>query len=310
MNENVLISVVVPVYYGEMSIDELVSRLLISLSPLTNEFEILLIDDCGPDRSWDKIIEYSQKDKRIRGVKLSRNFGQHHAITAGLDLCQGEWVVVMDCDLQDRPEEIPNLYRKALEGFDIVFARRINRKDKFIKRFTSELFYKIFSYLSGIKQDGTIANFGIYSKKVIQAINDMREPMRAFSPMARWVGFNKTSINVEHNQRVYGESSYNWSRLISLALDIAIAYSDKPLKLTIKIGLGISFLSVCYTIYNLIAYELGIIKLSGYASIIISIWFLSGLIIFTLGIIGLYLSKIFEGIKNRPIYIVDKKINF
>jgi len=131
--------------------------------------------------------------------------------------------------------------------------------------------------------------------------------MRAFSPMARWVGFNKTHLDVIHAERFEGKSSYNWEKLINLALDIAISYSDKPLKLVIKTGLCISFLSVLYVLYALFAYFTGIFKVKGYTSLIVSIWFLAGLIIFILGVIGLYLGKTFEGVKNRPLYLVDKK---
>jgi len=301
------LSIVSPVYRAEKMIDELVNRLTTELSKITNDYEIILVDDCGPDNSWQKIEERSAKDARVKGIRLSRNFGQHHAITAGLDFSTGEWIVVMDCDLQDRPEEIINLYTEAQQGFDIVFARRIDRQDSFIKRKSSQFFYAVFSYLSGIKQDGTIANFGVYSRKVIDAVNSIREPMRAFSPMARWVGFNKTHLDVIHAERFEGKSSYNWEKLVNLALDIAISYSDKPLKLVIKTGLCISFLSVLYVLYALFAYFTGIFKVKGYTSLIVSIWFLAGLIIFILGVIGLYLGKTFEGVKNRPLYLVDKK---
>jgi len=307
--EKVHISVVSPVYKAELIIDELVSCLTDELSKITEAYEIILVEDCGPDNSWAKIIENCKRDARVKGIKLSKNFGQHHAITAGLDKANGDWVIIMDCDLQDRPEEIPKLYAEAQKGFDIVFARRTGRKDGLIKRLTSALFYKAFSYLSGIKQDGTIANFGIYSRKAIDAINSLREPMRAFTAMARWVGFNNSSVDVTHGKRFEGTTTYSWSKLIDFGLDIAISYSQKPLKLAVKLGLLISFLSVIYTIYNIIAYYAGIITVSGYTSLIISIWFLSGLIIFILGIIGLYVGKTFEGIKKRPIYIIDKEAN-
>lgn len=301
------ISVVSPVYQAENIVAELVRRLVVELSKITNDFEIILVEDCGPDNSWLKVLEETKNDKRVKGIKLSRNFGQHHAITAGLDASSGDWIIVMDCDLQDRPEEVPNLYNEAQKGFDIVFARRAERQDRFIKRFTSKMFYKVFSYLSGIEQDGTIANFGIYSRKVINSINSMRESMRAFSPMARWVGFKKTAINVTHAERFVGNTSYNWNKLINLALDIAIAYSDKPLKLAIKLGFSISLFSLLYAIYNVFAYMTGIITVNGYASIIVSIWFLSGLIIFILGIVGLYIGKTFEGMKQRPLYLIDER---
>jgi len=301
------ISVVSPVYRAENIVAELVRRLIVELSKITNDFEIILVEDCGPDYSWLKIVEETKKDQRVKGIKLSRNFGQHHAITAGLDASSGDWIIVMDCDLQDRPEEAPRLYNEAQKGFDIVFARRAERQDRFIKTFTSKMFYKVFSYLSGIEQDGTIANFGIYSRKVINSINSMRESMRAFSPMARWVGFNKTAIDVTHAERYEGNTSYNWNKLINLALDIAIAYSDKPLKLAIKLGFSISLFSLLYAIYNVFAYMTGIITVNGYASIVVSIWFLSGLIIFILGIVGLYIGKTFEGMKQRPLYLIDER---
>ncbi len=301
------ISVVSPIYKAENIISELVSRLQFELSKITDDFEIILVEDCGPDNSWEQVLIESNKDNRVKGIKLSRNFGQHHAITAGLDASKGDWVVVMDCDLQDRPEEIINLYNEAKKGFDIVFARRVDRQDSFIKTQSSKLFYKAFTYLSGIPQDGTIANFGIYSRKVINSINSMRESMRAFSPMARWVGFKKTAIDVTHAERFEGNTSYSWSKLINLAIGIAVAYSDKPLKLTIKLGFYISLFSLLYALYNVFASLSGIINVSGYASLIISIWFFSGLIIFILGIVGLYIGKTFEEMKQRPLYLIDEK---
>ena len=141
------ISVVTPVYKAEGYLEELYERLKSSLEKITGDFEIIMVEDCGPDRSWEIIEGLCKKDGRVKGLALSRNFGQHYAITAGLDHAGGDWVVVMDCDLQDRPEEIPRLYEKAQEGFDIVHARRIRRKDSFFNRLSSSIFYKVFNYL-------------------------------------------------------------------------------------------------------------------------------------------------------------------
>ena len=304
LKQDVHISVVSPVYKAELIVDELVKRLTEQLIKITDSYEIVLVEDCGPDNSWKKIEEQCKKDSHIVGIKLSRNFGQHHAITAGLDNCRGEWVIVMDCDLQDRPEEIPNLYNKAIEGYDIVFARRAHRKDGFLKKMTSDLFAKFFAWLSGTETDSTIANFGVFSRKVINAVCSMREPMRSFNPMIAWIGFNSTSIDVVHASRFEGRSSYNYSKLLKLAIDIALAYSDKPLRLTIKLGFSISAITFMFIIFNIYKYITGQISQPGYASIILSIWLLSGIIIFVLGIIGLYISKIFEGIKDRPLYII------
>ena len=303
------ISIVSPVYKAENIIDELLKRLSEELVKITNDYEIVLVVDGSPDNSWAKIEEHAKKDAHVKGILLSRNFGQHHAISAGLDNCLGDWVIVMDCDLQDRPEEIIKLYNEGMKGYDIVYASRQQRKDRFMKRMGSKVFYAIFSYLSGVKQDNSMITFGIYSKKAISAINEIHDPVD-FSLIARWSGFKNKTINVEHNERFEGKSSYNMNKLIDLALTIAINYSDKPLKLAIKLGLFITGLSVVYTIYTITIYLLGKITISGYTSLIISIWFLFGLTIFILGIVGLYIGKIFDRVKERPIYILDQKINF
>src|SRR6185312_3974873 len=170
-----LLSIVSPVYKAEKIVDELVRRTTESVKEITEDYEIILVEDGGGDGSWQKIESYSKTDNHVKGIKLSRNFGQHNAITAGLDHCQGDWIVVMDCDLQDQPEEIPNLYREALKGFDIVYAKRKQRHDSYLKKIGSRIFYKGFAWLSGVPQDGTIANFGIYSSNAIAAVNDLRE---------------------------------------------------------------------------------------------------------------------------------------
>lgn len=303
------ISIVSPIYGAENTVEELVSQIHKEVSLITNEYEIILVDDCGPDKSWEKIIQLCENDNKIVGLKLSRNFGQHYAITAGLDQSLGEWIIVMDCDLQDRPDQISKMYNKALEGYDVVQGRRENRKDSFFKKTFSTLFYKVLAYLSGYSQDSTIANFGIYNKKVISSITSMRESIRFFPTMVAWVGFRKTSIEIEHAERSEGRSSYTISKLFNLALDIILAYSDKPLRIIIKLGMITSLGSFIFLMYNLYKYLSGQIVVLGYMSLIISIWFLSGLIMLMLGVVGLYIGKTFESTKNRPIYVIDKKIN-
>lgn len=303
------ISIVSPVYRAEKIIPLLVERIEKSVTKITSDYEIILVEDCGPDNSWEVIEQIAKDNKRVIGIKLSRNFGQHYAITAGLDHVSGNWIVVMDCDLQDQPEEIPGLYNKAKEGYDVVLAERHERQDTFLKRLSSSLFYKVLSYLTGVKQDRSVANFGIYSKKAIDAVCSMRESIRYFPTMVNWVGFKKTKIKVEHSLRYEGKTSYNLRKLLNLSLDIILAYSDKPVRLTVKAGVFISFLSIIAAIYTLILWISGSITVLGYTSLIISVWFLSGIIIITLGIVGLYIGKIFEGVKNRPIYVIAKEVN-
>lgn len=300
------ISVISPVYGCSTSLLELYYRLKEALTQITEDFEIIFVNDASPDNAWEVIMQLAAKDRRVKGIDLSRNFGQHYAITAGLDYCTGAWAVVMDCDLQDKPEEILKLYNKAQEGYDIVLGRREKRKDGFLKKLASTIFHGLLSYLIGTKLDKTVANFGIYNRKVIDAIKSMREPIRYFPTMVKWVGFITTKVNVEHNFRQEGQSGYNLSKLLRLALNIILANSDKPVKLLVKFGLVVSFFAFVFAIILLVKWTSGDIEVLGYTSMVVSIWFFSGVIIATLGLIGLYVGKTFEGVKKRPIYIIDK----
>ena len=310
MNDNnILLSIVSPVYRGEKMTEELVRRISKSVSPITEHYEIILVNDAFPDNSWNVIRAECEKDSRVKGINLSRNFGQHYAITAGLSYAKGEWVVVMDCDLQDRPEEIPNLYKKAIEGYDSVFAQRVNRSDSWLKRMSSKLFYKFFSYMTETRQDASVANFGIYNRKVIESILAMGDKMRYFPTQVQWVGFRKYYMPVEHDSRLEGKSSYSLKKLFRLAFDTIVSFSDKPLRLTMKIGAVITIASFLIGLIYLIRYFSGHIAVMGYASLIISLWFICGILVFLIGVVGLYLGKTFNQTKGRPTFIVDDKIN-
>jgi dolichol-phosphate mannosyltransferase len=309
MKSNPHISVISPVYKAEKIISELIRQLHENLATITNEYEIILVNDASPDNSWKVITDECAKDSRVKGIELSRNFGQHYAITAGLHHAAGEWIVVMDCDLQDRPDEIPNLYKKAQEGWDSVFAQRSDRQDFFLKKIFSKMFYKFFGYMTDTKQDYTIANFGIYNKKVINAILDMKDQIKYFPSMVQWVGFEKYYLPVQHSARYEGKTSYSFKSLMRLAMNNIITFSDKPLRLTIKVGFIMSFFSFILAIYNIIARFIGIINVEGFTTTVFSIWFVGGFIVMMLGIVGLYIGKIFETVKNRPLFIIKNKIN-
>jgi dolichol-phosphate mannosyltransferase len=216
----------------------------------------------------------------------------------------------MDCDLQDRPEEIPNLYRKAQEGFDSVFAQRIVRMDSFSKRLLSKLFYKLFCYLTDTIQDPTVANFGIYNRCVVDAILSMQDQIKFFPTMVQWVGFKKSYLQVAHSARMEGNSTYNFSKLLHLALDTVIAFSDKPMRLAVKLGFTITFISVIVSFIYFILHLIGLIQVVGFTSLILSVWFLSGTIMLILGVLGLYIGKMFEKVKGRPVFIVKEAMNF
>lgn len=304
------ISIVSPVYKGEKMMDELVRRTTEAVKPITADYEIILVNDQSPDNSWQKIEHHCAQDKHVKGIELSRNFGQHYAISAGLANCSGDWVVVMDCDLQDRPEEIPNLYAKAQEGWDIVYARRANRQDKGLKKFESFAYHRVFDWLSGMHTDETIANFGIFKKCVIDEYNKMPEKARAFGSLIWHLGFRVTTVDVQHAERAEGTSGYTFAKLIKLSTDVIISNSNKPLRMAVALGFFMALIAFILAFYNIVAKLVGIIQVSGYTTTVFSIWFVGGLILFVMGILGLYIGKIFDQVKGRQLYIVRTKLNF
>lgn len=303
------LSIVVPVYMGGAFLDELYARVLQSVAACGSDFELILVNDASPDQCWGGIVQLCAQDERVKGVNLSRNFGQHYAITAGLSFVTGEWVVVMDCDLQDRPEDIPLLYEKAQEGFDSVFARRIERQDSWFKRLQSRFFYAVFGYLTDTPMDCTIANFGIYHRKVIDAVLSMRDRVRFFPTMVQWVGFKKAYCCVTHEERKAGTSSYTLGKLMRLAGENMIAFSDKPLRLCIRIGFGIAALSFLVATVCFFARIFNVITVSGFTSLMISVWFIGGILLMSLGLVGVYIGKTFDQVKDRPTFIVADTLN-
>lgn len=304
-----VLSVVSPVYKGEVMLKELVSRIEDTVESITNDYEIVLVNDCSPDDSWNVIKEICKHDERVKGISLSRNFGQHYAITCGLQFSVGDWAVVMDCDLQDRPEEIINLYRKAQEGYDTVFAQRIERLDGFFKRLSSTVFNAVFSYLTDQKQDKTVGNYGIYHRNVVKAVLAMGDSIRWFPIMVKWAGFNIGYLPVEHAQRKEGKSSYSFKRLLSVASDNMIAFSNKPLRLMLQFGFYVTICSTFIALFYLVRYLSGGIVVDGFTTVVVSMWLLGGVTIMMIGMMGIYIGKMFDKVKQRPLYIIKESVN-
>lgn len=302
-------SIVSPVYGCEGCLEELCDRILGTAAKLGKTCEIILVCDASPDQSWQRIRELAERDPRIAGIRLARNYGQHYAISAGLEHARGEWIVVMDCDLQDVPEEIAALYAKANEGYDLVFAQRVDRKDAWTKRFLSKAFYRILSYLTGTTYDASTANFGIFSARAIAKVNAMPERVRFFPLMVRWAGYRMALLPAEHAQRTIGKSTYRFGNLLRMALEIIMSYSDKPLRLLAKLGLLFSAAAFLLVLLSMYRYIHGDVAVAGYTSIIASVWLLGGLIISGVGMVGLYVGRVFNDIKGRPYYAVDESLN-
>ncbi len=308
MTEKPLISIVSPEYKGELMVDALVSRIKQALSPITEAFEIILVNDASPDNTWEEIRRQCAGDKRVKGINLSRNFGENYAITAGLRYAKGDYIVVMDCDLQNRPEDIPLLYAKAMEGYDIVYARRMQKHFGFFKKLSSRLYHGILEWLSGVRQDSAVAEFGIYSAKVIREYNKLPEAARSFANLITSLGFRSTSIPVTHADRMEGETSYSFSKLVKIAFDVILSNSNKPLKMAIGLGMIIEVFAIGMIVYSVIDHYVSEVP-AGFSSTFISIWFLGGLNILILGVVGLYIDRIFNQVKGRPLFIVSETIN-
>jgi dolichol-phosphate mannosyltransferase len=306
---NIDISVVVPVYDCDKFLVEMSDRLVSILDTIVNRHEIIFVDDGSSDEAWKVIETLARDNSNIVGVQLSRNFGQHPAIFAGLEISTGDWVVVMDCDLQDKPEEIPRLYNAVCGQADIAFAQRIDRQDTFLKKIISKSFYRVLGYLTETKLDYLVANFGIYRRKVVDSIISMNERNKFFPVMARWVGFESISVPVSHGERKQGDSSYTLSKLIDLSINIILSFSSKPLLLIVKGGFIVSIISAISAIYlfiNALVYD---VTVPGWSSVMVSLWFASGILSCIIGVIGLYVGRIFNEAKGRPVYIIKDIIS-
>jgi glycosyltransferase involved in cell wall biosynthesis len=300
------ITVIAPVYNEEQNISEFITRVDSNLKIISDNYKIILVDDGSKDASWIKIETECLKNKNVAGLKLSKNFGHHFAITAGIHNSNSEWVVVMDSDLQDRPEVIPMLFKKAKDGFDVVFVSRIDRPEAKWYLLIQKLFYFALRILSGIDFDSRQANYSIISNKVVESFKQFPENARFYPTTLKWLGFNRSEIQAKHGIRHSGRASYTLGKRIKLASDVILAFSERPLKFAIGLGCIFSILSFLFTLYLMIKKVTLGFTITGWTSIMVSLFFFSGLILTVLGINGIYLSKVFTEVKRRPLFIVEK----
>lgn len=304
-----LISVVSPVYNEEACLPEFCRRLHAVLSSITDEYEIVLVDDGSRDRSWSLIAAAAAADARIKGVRFSRNFGHHVALSAGLDHCSGEYVVTLDSDLQDQPEEIPRLYQHACQGYDVVLALREGRRHGVFKQFLARCFYTLFNHLSDGSFDPRVGVYRIMSRRVVVELARLRENARFFSGLVDWVGFSRSSIMVTHAPRFAGESKYPLMRQLLLAFDAILGYTERPLRLAVYLGLLFTAAGILWALRVVLVALLGNIGVSGYASIMSAVLVVGGVNIATVGIVGLYVGRIFREVKRRPLYVIAEACN-
>jgi glycosyltransferase involved in cell wall biosynthesis len=301
------LSVVVPVYGCARSLEHLHSRLVPVLREIAGTYEIVLVDDRAGDGSWPVIEQLAAEDESVRGVLLSRNFGQHAAITAGLSYARGDWVVVMDCDLQDPPEDIPRLYAKALEGHDIVFGRRTNKPTGRIRRGLASLYFKGLQVFTGARLDGQYGTFSVISRRVVHGFLEMRDQDRHYLMILNWLGFDTTSVDYDPAHRYEGRSSYSLPKLISHALDGVFFQTTVLLRWIIYLGFVVATIGIGLAVY------FGVERVAGHAypgwtSLAVLVLILCGFIILSLGVTGLYIGKLFDQTRGRPIYVVDRVV--
>lgn len=302
------ISIVAPIFNETDTISEFVNQVVSSVSQITKDYEIILVDDGSQDETWNKIEKEVILNKNIKAYRFSRNFGQHYAITAGLFKSTGTWIVVMDSDLQDRPEIISELYIKAKQGFDVVFVSRKNRPESYAYLLMQKLFYLILNLFSGIDFDNRQANFSIINRKVVEAFKQFPENARFYGSTIKWLGFRSTHIEARHGARFGGKPSYTIKSRLKLAGDIILAFSERPLKLAIYAGLIMSInsaLVICWIFWGAINSNFEVL---GWPSLLASIFLIGGVILVVLGIIGIYIGRIFTEVKNRPLYIISDEL--
>jgi glycosyltransferase involved in cell wall biosynthesis len=302
------LSIVSPVYRAEGCIDELHRRLTAVLREMQVAYEIILVDDGSPDRSAEKLEQIATSDPHVTAVLLSRNFGQHAAILAGLSESRAEAVVVMDCDLQDRPEDIPLLYAKILEGFDIAIARRLRRQHSLFKRTTSRVWFALLNLLTDSPSDPAASSFSIVTRQVVNELMTMPNRHSHFLFVLRWLGFRQTYVDVEHDRRLNGKSSYTVWRLMTHAITGITAHSTRLLHFSIYAGFSFFALAVvqfAYVIYRKLADGIGV---AGWTSVMAAIWLMGGAILFSLGVIGIYVGRIVEDVKERAPFIIRRRI--
>jgi len=301
------ISVLIPVFNEQEIITELHNRLQASVSSITPNYELIFVNDGSKDFTLLKLIELAEHDSRVKYISFSRNFGHQIALSAGLDHCKGKAVVLIDGDLQDPPELIPALYKKYIEGYEVVYARRTKRRgETLFKRTTAKLFYRIMKRMTLFDIPLDVGDFRLIDRKIVEYLKQMPEQNKFLRGQIAWLGFRQTFVDFERDSRKVGQTGYPLVKMIRLALDGITAFSDSPLRLVTNLGLSISLVAFIIILYALYSHYFLHQTITGWTSLIISSMFIGGIQLLSIGIIGEYISRINSNVRNRPLYIVEK----
>lgn len=306
------LSVVIPVFNEEKNISTIYNRCVSVANAISDYFEIIFVNDGSKDDSFQLIHQLAKQDLRVKYISLSRNFGHQIAVSAGLDICVGNYAVIIDADLQDPPEIINDLYTKAKEGFDVVYAKRNIRKgETLFKTITAKFFYRILTKITSINIPLDTGDFRIISRKVINVLKQMPEQQKFLRGQIAWVGFNQASVKYNRDERADGKSSYTIRKMVRLAFDGITSFSNLPLRIATIAGFLVSGITFCVAMYALYARFISRDYVPGWTSIIISVLFIGGVQLISIGIIGEYISRISSNVRNRPLYVIsDTNIDY
>ncbi len=317
INNSKILSIVIPTYKSEVNLSLLIERLESVLSGLSYTYEIIFINDNSPDNTMSLLREICAKNSRIKVVSMSRNFGQQVAISAGLQYANGDAVIIMDDDLQDPPEFIPEFVNKWEEGYEVVYAVRKSRKENFLKRSFYGLFYRVLVKLSNIPIPADSGDFGLIDKKIVTIINSMPERDRFVRGLRAWIGFKQTSVECERAARHQGKPAYSFLKILKLSLDGLVSMSNVPIRISSAVGImvsGIAFLGFIFTLLQrIITYLYPDHPLAiwpGMSTIVLSILLLGGVQLLSIGILGEYIGRIYNDVKQRPLFLVEETIGF
>jgi glycosyltransferase involved in cell wall biosynthesis len=305
--EDVEISVIVPVYGCAGCVEELHERVTRALHGISDRYELILVDDRSPDGAWDRLRALALADPSVRSIRLSRNFGQHAAITAGLAESRGRWAVVMDCDLEEQPEDIPRLYAKAQEGFDIVLARRKTRHHSWLRRRAARTYFRLMNVFLKTDIDGEYGTFSLVSRKVVDSYLSIQDKGRHYLFILYWLGYRHASIDIEQAPRKNEKSSYTFTSLVRHAVDGIFFQTTVLLRWIVYLGFLVALLGLGLAVALVL---LGILRSPppGWTSLAVLLLVVGGFIIMSTGVTGLYIGKIFEQVKGRPLYVIDETV--
>ena len=301
------ISAIIPSYNEQDNVGLMYERMTKTLSKISPDYEIIYINDCSKDQTLLRIKELAAKDTHVKYLSFSRNFGHQIAVSAGLDYCSGKAVVIIDGDLQDPPELIEQMYEKYKEGYKVVYARRTSREgETWFKKATAKIFYRLLASMTSIDIPVDVGDFRRIDQVIVKHLRNMPEKSKYIRGQISWIGYKQTFVNYHRDARIYGKTNYPLRKMLRFALDGITAFSDKPLKIASGLGIVAAIVSLLALVYALVAHFCFNSTITGWTSLILSVLFIGGVQLITIGIIGEYIARINNDVRNRPLYILEE----